>query len=346
MKALVAAEIAAATNIKDRLNRHAVADSLTAIKNALKTLREIPSNGLAIFSGDGRLEFVTPANPLRISRYRCDNRFHVDEVLAANAAGGHPMGIVVLDGDGVLVGVCDGSRRTVSARLAVDLPSKHGRGGQSALRFSRLAEEARTNYITKARELVVRTLMREGIPWVESVVVGGVGELKHRLKDSLPASIQTRVSAVLDLAYGGMDGFARCCVESESRVVGAAITRERNAVAALEEEIALGRDMYVLGIAHVVEMLTIGCAHLVIVDEEHPQRETLEDLAARSGALLQTVSKTTPEGTRFCEGLTGIAAMLRWVPVSDLPPSDLTPSDLPPPSDATRPDTVDDYDFM
>lgn len=318
----MAAELAAATNIKDRINRHAVADSLTQIKHALKTLREVPENGLAIFSGAGRIDLVTPANPLRASLYRCDRRFHVDEVIAANAAGGRPMGVVVLDGDGVLVGVCDGTRRTVAARLAVDLPSKHGRGGQSALRFSRLAEEARTNYVTKARELVARALMREGVPWVTAVVLGGVGELKHRLRDALPASLRERVVATLDLAYGGQDGFARCCVECEKHVGGARLTREREAVAALETSIAVstgagssgnaGGDLYALGAARAAEALAAGCAHALLVDEAHAQRDALEDAAGRFGAACCTISKATPEGTRFCDGLTGVAVLLRW----------------------------------
>jgi peptide chain release factor subunit 1 len=33
--------------------------------------------------------------------------------------------------------------------LTVQLPKKHGRGGQSALRFARLRLEKRHNYVTK-----------------------------------------------------------------------------------------------------------------------------------------------------------------------------------------------------
>jgi hypothetical protein len=34
-------------------------------------------------------------------------------------------------------------------KFSVDLPKKHGRGGQSALRFARLRLEKRQNYVTK-----------------------------------------------------------------------------------------------------------------------------------------------------------------------------------------------------
>ena len=36
-------------------------------------------------------------------------------------------------------------------KFTVDLPKKHGRGGQSALRFARLRLEKRHNYVRKVR---------------------------------------------------------------------------------------------------------------------------------------------------------------------------------------------------
>lgn len=38
----------------------------------------------------------------------------------------------------------------------MDLPKKHGRGGQSALRFARLRMEKRHNYVRKVAELAVQ----------------------------------------------------------------------------------------------------------------------------------------------------------------------------------------------
>ena len=38
-------------------------------------------------------------------------------------------------------------------KFSVDLPKKHGRGGQSALRFARLRLEKRHNYVRKVAEV-------------------------------------------------------------------------------------------------------------------------------------------------------------------------------------------------
>jgi hypothetical protein len=40
--------------------------------------------------------------------------------------------------------------------LTVELPKKHGRGGQSALRFARLRLEKRHNYVRKVAEMAVQ----------------------------------------------------------------------------------------------------------------------------------------------------------------------------------------------
>ncbi|PIK55867.1 putative eukaryotic peptide chain release factor subunit 1 [Apostichopus japonicus] len=51
-----------------------------------------------------------------------------------------------MDGNGALFGTLSGNTREVLHKFTVDLPKKHGRGGQSALRFARLRMEKRHNY--------------------------------------------------------------------------------------------------------------------------------------------------------------------------------------------------------
>ena len=58
-------------------------------------------------------------------------------------------GFIVMDGSGSLFGTLSGNTREVMHKFTVDLPKKHGRGGQSALRFARLRMEKRHNYVRK-----------------------------------------------------------------------------------------------------------------------------------------------------------------------------------------------------
>jgi stalled ribosome rescue protein Dom34 len=76
----------------------------------------------------------------------------------------------------------------------------------------------------------------------------------------------------------------------------------------------------VLGETAVVDALKAGAAVSILVSEAPPNvaegrsvtAAALEDLASRSGAESIRISSATPEGSRFCHGLTGVAALLRW----------------------------------
>ena len=60
-----------------------------------------------------------------------------------------------MDGNGSLFGTLSGNTRDVLGKFTVELPKKHGRGGQSALRFARLRMEKRHNYVRKVRSFAL-----------------------------------------------------------------------------------------------------------------------------------------------------------------------------------------------
>lgn len=334
MISLVVGERATAVNIKDRTTRHAVQDSLSAVEGALRRTKALPANGLAIFSGGGELTLIEPPAPLRKAVYLCGSSFATDELLAMCSVG-TPVGVVVIDGSGCFIGVADGVRRTVVRRFAVDLPHKHSRGGQSAARFGRLADEARSAYVTRAVEALCAAFpvaARCGAgPGSEltSLVVVGAAETKSRFVAALPPRLRTLVSVVEDVAYGGAAGFAAGCALAEASIACSALVGQRVAVAGLEEEIGMDRGRYVLGEAAVLAALAAGAAVHVLVAEAPPiasegrnlSAAELSALATASGAeSVMCVADSTPEGARFCRGLTGVAALLRWAwrpPVED-----------------------------
>merc|ERR1711965_88271 len=74
------------------------------------------------------------------------------EALAELLESDDKFGFIVMDGNGSLYGTVAGNTREILHKFSVDLPKKHGRGGQSALRFARLRLERRHNYVTKVGE--------------------------------------------------------------------------------------------------------------------------------------------------------------------------------------------------
>lgn len=97
---------------------------------------------------------IEPFKPINIFQYKCQNSFHTDP-LHSLLEDDEKFGFIIMDGNGVLFGTLQGSNREVLQRMSVQLPKKHGRGGQSAMRFARQRVEKRDAYVSKCCEMSV-----------------------------------------------------------------------------------------------------------------------------------------------------------------------------------------------
>jgi len=66
-----------------------------------------------------------------------------------------PFGFIVVDGNGALFASLQGNTREILHKFNVELPKKHGRGGQSSVRFARLRLEKRHNYLRKVNKFLI-----------------------------------------------------------------------------------------------------------------------------------------------------------------------------------------------
>lgn len=89
-----------------------------------------------------------------------------------------------MDGNGTLFGTLQGNSREVLHKFTVDLPKKHGRGGQSALRFARLRMEKRHNYVRKVAETAVEMYIKNDKVCVAGLVLAGSADFKTELGQS------------------------------------------------------------------------------------------------------------------------------------------------------------------
>jgi len=142
------------------------------------------------------------------SLYLCDNKFHT-EALSELLESDQKFGFIVMDGNGTLFGTLAGNTREVNHKFTVDLPKKHGRGGQSALRFSRLRDEKRHNYVRKVAELAVQHFITNDKVNVAGLVLAGSADFKTELSqsDMFDQRLAAKVIKVVDVSYGGENGF-------------------------------------------------------------------------------------------------------------------------------------------
>jgi len=95
---------------------------------------------------------LQPFRPAQAFSYSCQNTFNTD-CMKYLLEDDEKFGFIIVDGSGALFATLQGNVRTVQQKISVELPKKHGRGGQSANRFARIREEKRGHYVTKVAEL-------------------------------------------------------------------------------------------------------------------------------------------------------------------------------------------------
>ena len=115
----------------------------------------------------------------------------------------------MMDGNGALFGTLQGNTRDVLHKFTVDLPKKHGRGGQSALRFARLRMEKRHNYVRKVAETAVTLFLTNDKANVSGLILAGSADFKTELSqsDMFDQRLQAKIIKLVDVSYGGENGF-------------------------------------------------------------------------------------------------------------------------------------------
>ncbi|KAK8831500.1 hypothetical protein WA577_000585 [Blastocystis sp. JDR] len=274
---MLVGEYGTASNIKSRVNRLSVLGAITSTQQKLKLFNKVPPNGLVIYCGtcineEGKEKKMSyafePFRPINTSLYLCDNKFHT-EALQELLQDDSTFGFVVVDGSGTLFGTVSGSSRTVLHRFLVDLPKKHGRGGQSALRFARLRLEKRHNYVRKVCEHCVQFFISDERVNVAGIVLAGSAELKEEVygSDMLDPRIKNAVVKIVDVSYGGDNGFNQAIELSADTLANVKFVQEKKLISTYFDELARDTGKYCFGVSDTLKCLEMGAVETLIVWE-------------------------------------------------------------------------------
>lgn len=149
-------------------------------------------------------------------------------------------GFIIMDGNGTLFGTLCGNTRDIMHKFLVDLPKKHGRGGQSALRFARLRLEKRHNYVRKVAEMAVQFFITNDKPNVSGLVLAGSADFKTELSqsDMFDQRLQAVILGVVDVSYGGENGFNQAIELSADMLANVKFVQEKRLIGRFFEEIS------------------------------------------------------------------------------------------------------------
>ncbi|CAH8492150.1 unnamed protein product [Heterobilharzia americana] len=287
---LLAEEYGTASNIKSRVNRLSVLSAITSVQQRLKLYTKVPTNGLVVYCGtivteDGKEKKVNidfePFRPVNTSLYLCDNKFHT-EALVALLADDSKFGFIVVDGNGALFGTLSGNTREVLHKFTVELPKKHGRGGQSALRFARLRMEKRHNYVRKVAETATQLFITNDRPNIEGLILAGIADFKSDLgqsdmfdqvcwyvyKNNVPFQrLQAKLIKIVDISYGGETGFNQAIELATDALTGVKFIQEKKLIQRYFDEISQDSGKYCFGVEDTLKSLEMGAVETLVVWE-------------------------------------------------------------------------------
>ncbi|KAL0947543.1 hypothetical protein HGRIS_013639 [Hohenbuehelia grisea] len=328
--AMLTQEYGTASNIKSRVNRLSVLAAITSTQQRLKLYNRVPPNGLVLFVGtiltdEGKEKKVSfdfePHKPINTSLYLCDNKFHT-EALSELLESDSRFGFIVMDGNGTLFGTLAGNTRDVIHKFTVDLPKKHGRGGQSALRFSRLRDEKRHNYVRKVAEHAVQHFITNDKVNVTGLVLAGSADFKTELSqsDMFDLRLAAKIIKVVDVSYGGENGFNQAIELAAESLANVKFVQEKRLIQKYFDEISQDTGKYCFGIEDTLKALELGSVETLIVWENLDiTRYSLRN-AAGEEIIVHASKEQEKDREKFTDKSTGMEmektaepqALLEW----------------------------------
>ncbi|OMO60424.1 Peptide chain release factor eRF1/aRF1 [Corchorus capsularis] len=310
----LAEEYATSSNIKSRVNRQSVQAAITSALQRLKRYKNVPPNGLVIYAGTamteeagkGKKKFVydlMPFKPVTSYLYKCDNKFHTDALKQALESD-DKFGFIIIDGHGTLYGTLSGNSREIVHKFNVQLPNKHGRGGQSQNRLSRIGAEKRQNYLRKAAELATKFFIDPHI--LADLKFVQQKRLIEKFFEEINQDTKKYVFGVEDTIKVLEMGAIQTLMVWENLEINRYVlknnaTNEIVIKHSSKEQEADERNLRDPATEAQLE-----------VEEQMVLLEWLADNYKRFGCSLEIVTDGSQEGSQFCKGFGGIGGILQY----------------------------------
>jgi len=219
-------------------------------------------------------------------------------------------GFIVMDGNGSLYGTVRGSSREILHKFNVDLPKKHGRGGQSALRFARLRLEKRHNYVRKVAEMATQLFVPDGQkPCVQGIVLAGSADFKAELmrSDLFDQRLHKIVIKMVDVSYGGENGFNQAIELSADTLGSVKLMKEKKLLQKYMDEISQDTGKYCFMVDDTFKALELGAVEdLIIWENLDVERIVLRNTSTTEETVVHLSKKQQSNENFFHDPETGV----------------------------------------
>ncbi len=272
-------EINESSNIKSKLTRKNVIDSITALIQRLKTIKSLPKNGLILYSGaipqgnspgteKNELYVIEPVEPVSNFKYFCSSEFLV-EPLEKMIAEKQRYGLVVIDNKEAAIGWVRGTQVEVVKTTSSGVASQHRAGGQSQRRFERLHDEGIAYFLKRVAELSNEIFLPMLEDSLEGIFIGGAGQTKNKFADgsNFDYRLQDKIMGVVDIGVGGAEGIRDLLHNIQDKLQNVRYIKEKVLMQKFMHNLSKDTGMITYGEKEVRKGLERAAVDLVLLSE-------------------------------------------------------------------------------
>ncbi|MFW9970893.1 MAG: peptide chain release factor aRF-1 [Candidatus Odinarchaeota archaeon] len=271
-------EISESQNIKSKLTRKNVLDSINSLLGQLKNIKEIPENGLVMFSGAipqsntpgterNELTIVEPPDRITTFRYHCASEFllwPLEEMLMPRET----YGLLVIGRAESAVGYIKGNKVEVIREFTSGIHGKHRAGGQSQRRFERLIEEGEKQFYRRISETVNELFLP--MEDLRGIFIGGPGQSKEKFvsDESLDYRLRDKILDVVDLGYGGTEGIRALIEKVKDKMEDVKYIQEKQVMQRFMKEISIDSGLASYGLEEIRKALNYGAVDTLMLSDK------------------------------------------------------------------------------
>jgi len=272
-----------ADNIKSKSVRKNVTSALEKIIRHLQLYRKTPDNGLALFCGnvsekdgvdDIQLFPIEPPEPVRVKLYWCDQVFRmepIEDIFKEKEL----YGIICLDKSEADVALLKGKKLESIVHMESIVPGKTRAGGQSAMRFSRIREGLKNDWLKRVGDAASKTFDAEDMKKnVIGILISGPGPIKDEfLKgDYVLQSVREKIIGTVDTGYTGDVGLDETVERGRDILKEASVTKEKDMVNDFFTHLQKAGAV-VYGVHETMKALRMGAVSTLLLNENIPFEE-------------------------------------------------------------------------
>ena len=271
-------EISESQNIKSKLTRKNVLDGISTLLGQLKNIKEVPENGLIMYSGaipqndtpgteKNELYIVNPPEKVKTFRYHCASEFllwPLEDMIKPKET----YGLIVIGRKESAVGYLRGNHVEVVREFTSGIHGKHRAGGQSQRRYERVIEEEEKRFYRRISEEINKLFLN--IEDLSGIFIGGPGQSKEKFvtDESLDYRLRDKILEIVDLGYGGSEGIRALIEKIKSKIEDVKYIREKLVMQRFMKEISNDSGLAAYGLEEVQKALNYSAVDTLILSEK------------------------------------------------------------------------------